>query len=44
MAYATQDIESDGVFFADPELGLKNLDIQRYSSDQLEDDFSNTSV
>ncbi|KHK93331.1 TonB-dependent receptor [Novosphingobium malaysiense] len=43
VAHMRQSVESDGVFFADPELGLDNLDIQRFSDDRLEDDFSNTS-
>ncbi|MXO66765.1 TonB-dependent receptor [Altericroceibacterium endophyticum] len=43
VAHARQSVESDGVFFADPELDLDNLEIQRYSDDRLEDDFSNTS-
>ncbi|WP_338446876.1 TonB-dependent receptor [Pelagerythrobacter marensis] len=43
VAHSRQSLESDGVFFADPELGLDNLDIQRFSDDRLEDDFSNTS-
>jgi outer membrane receptor protein involved in Fe transport len=41
LAYATQDIESDGVFFADPNLG--DLEIQRYSPDRIEDSFDNIS-
>jgi len=41
VAYATQDIESDGVFFADPNLG--DLEIQRYSPDTIEDSFDNFS-
>jgi outer membrane receptor protein involved in Fe transport len=41
VAYATQDIESDGVFFADPNLG--DLEIQRYSPDTIEDSFDNIS-
>jgi outer membrane receptor protein involved in Fe transport len=41
LAYATQDIESDGVFFADPNLG--DLEIQRYSPDTIEDSFDNIS-
>jgi outer membrane receptor protein involved in Fe transport len=40
-AYATQDIESDGVFFADPNLG--DLEIQRYSPDTIDDSFDNIS-
>ena len=41
VAYATQDIESDGVFFADPNLG--DLEIQRFSPDSIEDSFDNFS-
>ena len=40
-AYATQDIESDGVFFADPNLG--DLEVQRFSPDTIEDSFDNFS-
>ncbi len=45
VAHSRQSVESDGVFFADPDLpgGLEELDIQRYEDDRLEDDFSNTS-
>ena len=43
VSHSRQSIESDGVFFADPELGLGNLAIQRYEDERLEDDFSNTS-
>ncbi|HCJ21384.1 MAG TPA: TonB-dependent receptor [Erythrobacter sp.] len=44
VAHSRQSVESDGVFFADPELGgLDDLEIQRYEEDRLEDDFSNTS-
>ncbi|MCB2087895.1 MAG: TonB-dependent receptor [Sphingomonadaceae bacterium] len=43
VSHMRQSVESDGVFFADPDLGLDNLDIQRYEDDRLEDDFSNTS-
>ncbi len=44
VSHARQSIESDGVFFADPNLGgLDNLDVQRYEDDRLQDDFSNTS-
>jgi outer membrane receptor protein involved in Fe transport len=41
LAYATQDIESDGVFFADPNLG--DLEIQRYAPDTVDDSFDNIS-
>ncbi len=44
VAHSRQSIESDGVFFADPELdGLNDLEIQRFEDDRIEDDFSNTS-
>ncbi|KUO57025.1 MAG: TonB-dependent receptor [Sphingomonadales bacterium BRH_c3] len=44
LAHTRQSVESDGVFFADPELdGLGDLEIQRFEDDRLEDDFSNTS-
>lgn len=43
VAHTRQSLESDGVFFADPELDLDDLEIQRYEEDRLEDDFSNTS-
>ncbi len=44
LAHSRQSVESDGVFFADPELdGLGDLEIQRFEQDRLEDDFSNTS-
>ena len=39
LSMATQSVESDGVFFADPELG--DLEVQRYQTDTLEDDFVN---
>ena len=40
LAHTQQDIESDGVFFADPNLG--DLEIQRYAPDRIEDTFGNT--
>ncbi len=44
VSHQSQSLESDGVFFADPELGgLDGLNIQRFENDTLEDDFSNTS-
>ncbi|UOR15512.1 TonB-dependent receptor [Qipengyuania aquimaris] len=44
VAHTRQEVESDGVFFADPELdGLDDLEIQRFEEDRLEDEFSNTS-
>jgi outer membrane receptor protein involved in Fe transport len=43
VAHARQTIESDGVFFADPDLGTDELAIQRYEDDRIEDSFSNTS-
>lgn len=42
IAHSRQSLESDGVFFADPELDLDDLEIQRFEDDRLEDDFSNT--
>ena len=39
VAFQTQDIESDGVFFVDPDLG--DLEVQRYEADSLEDNFDN---
>ncbi|MGJ8688284.1 MAG: TonB-dependent receptor [Gammaproteobacteria bacterium] len=41
VTHARQEIESDGVFFADPTLG--DLEIQRYSDDNIKDTFTNTS-
>lgn len=41
VAHAQQQIESDGVFFSDP--NLDDYEIQRYSEDSLDDDFNNTS-
>ncbi len=44
VSHQRQSLESDGVFFADPELGgLDDLEIERFEEDRLEDDFSNTS-
>ena len=44
VSHQRQSLESDGVFFADPELGgLDDLEIERFETDRLEDDFSNTS-
>ncbi len=44
VSHQRQSLESDGVFFADPELGgLDDLQIERYETDSLQDDFSNTS-
>lgn len=41
VGHARQNIESEGVFFVDPELpGLK---IQRFEEDEIEDDYNNTS-
>ena len=39
VGFAHQAVESDGVFFVDPELG--DLKIQRYQADQIEDEFTN---
>ncbi len=44
VSHQRQSLESDGVFFADPELGgLDDLQIERFEADRLEDNFSNTS-
>lgn len=43
VSHTRQNVDSDGVFFADPELGLDNLEIQRFEEDRLEDKFNNTS-
>ena len=44
VGHARQSIESDGVFFIDPELDDDDeLSIQRFSDDRIEDDYSNTS-
>jgi len=40
VSHQAQDVESDGVFFADPDLG--DLEIQRYANDRIEDSFNNT--
>jgi outer membrane receptor protein involved in Fe transport len=40
VSHTSQQLDSDGVFFADPDLG--DLEIQRYSDDRLEDGFNNT--
>ena len=42
LVYAEQSIESDGVFFADP--NLDDLEIQRYSDDHITDDYENMSL
>lgn len=41
VSHAQQQIDSEGVFFADPE--LDDYDIQRFSDDEIEDSFHNTS-
>ncbi len=40
VSHTTQDIEADGVFFADPD--LDDLEIQRYAEDRIDDGFGNT--
>lgn len=40
VAHTQQRLESEGVFFADPNLG--DYEIQRYEDDSLEDSFANT--
>lgn len=41
LGYATQDVDSDGVFFADPDLG--DLETQQYEQSTMEDGFDNVS-
>lgn len=41
LTHAQQQIDSDGVFFADPE--LDDYDIERFADDTIEDSFHNTS-
>ena len=41
VAYAHQELDSDGVFFYDPEVGRN--EINRYEEEFLEDDFDNVS-
>lgn len=40
VAHTTQDLEADGVFYADPNLG--DLEVQAYTDSRLEDGFDNT--
>jgi len=40
VAYNEQEIDTEGVFFVDPELG--DLEIQRYAEDSHKDEFRNT--
>ena len=41
LSHTTQELEADGVFFADPNLG--DLEVQSYNDDTLTDKFDNTS-
>ncbi len=41
VSHAQQQLDTEGVFFADPE--LDDYDIERFSEDDLEDSFNNTS-
>ena len=41
VAHQSQDVDSDGVFFADPNVG--DLAVQRFSPDSIDDTFDNTS-
>jgi len=41
LSHTTQELDADGVFFADPNLG--DLEIQSYIDDSLKDEFDNTS-
>ena len=40
FAHTAQNIDSDGVFFADPDLG--DLEVQRFAPDSIDDSFGNT--
>ena len=40
FSHTQQDIDSDGVFFADPDLG--DLEVERFSPDSIDDTFGNT--
>lgn len=40
VSHQMQDVDADGVFFADPDLG--DLEVQRYANDRIEDSFNNT--
>ena len=42
LVFAQQTIDADGVFFADPTLG--DLEIQRYTQDEIKDEFDNISL
>ncbi|WND02020.1 TonB-dependent receptor [Temperatibacter marinus] len=45
LSHMRQTIETEGVFFIDPELDDSNdLSVQRYSPDEVEDKFSNTAL
>ena len=41
FAHTQQDLESDGVFFSDPNVG--DLAVERFSPDSIDDSFGNTS-
>lgn len=41
VSHARQDVDSEGVFFADPNLG--DYEIERFAADDIEDSFDNTS-
>ncbi len=41
LSHATQDMDSDGVFWSDPSLG--DLEIQTFADNRIEDSFDNTS-
>ncbi|MHA6288094.1 TonB-dependent receptor [Maricaulis sp. CAU 1757] len=41
VSHSRQQMESEGVFFEDPE--LDDYEIQRFADDQIDDEFSNTS-
>ncbi|MDX1500048.1 MAG: TonB-dependent receptor [Woeseiaceae bacterium] len=41
VAHTVQDLDADGVFYADPDLG--DLEIQSYADNSVDDSFNNTS-
>ncbi|WP_338466407.1 TonB-dependent receptor [Novosphingobium sp. ZN18A2] len=43
IEHTRQSINSDGVFFVDPTLGMDNPSVQQFENNRLDDNFSNTS-
>jgi len=42
LAHSQQKLDTDGVFFADPEFGDDEMEVSQYQPNRLEDEFSNT--